>query len=652
MTELNQVWVPLLKCGLYWLSFWGFGHLGADLITPRNETQRNWPYATMGLACFILLGGILTALHWVSLELLTLLLFIGVLRAGWAIRGGHMPFSFLVGHESPQAGKYHPVGVVLGIAAGCFLLFELSLTYQPFFNVHDDYQSYLVSIQKLLHQGWFGFDPFNLRLLVSALGGHSFFAGYAFVLGNEEILYVYEFTIGWLCLLEVMNCHSSLTKTRRCFYWVAIAATIFLIQSIVNTTSTYTMTPLLYVFLLISRHGDELGLSSTQKSILKSLFVGVIICLKTTYVPSIGLLILIDLLQNPVGKSTNIKHLLQWAAGSVFVIFFWAYAHLEATGSAFFPFLGKGYLCRDFPTFLIDGPGTFGVKFVEIITMIFTYPLLQLTTVMGCLIIFSGYSKNRKVVVGLTLAPLFASFVVLSKTGVYDFGASNHLLRYLGPLSQAILLFFILSEIAPAYENWIKGAHQRTIWFFSVCLLIPMINNTIQRITVTERYWQMKKERTLNNALHSPTLALPDLRQAQASVPEGATIYARLSRANLLDFSRNRIFVADLPNQMNQVKCLDDQSIPTDAFASHFLENDVRYLLYNYKNEGGYPRSVFGGSANHPWEFYSYGAKQSFAFADQMAFMMRDYHQLFNNGAHVVLDLQAPVPPPIPPPAP
>ena len=34
------------------------------------------------------------------------------------------------------------------------------------------------------------------------------------------------------------------------------------------------------------------------------------------------------------------------------------------------------------------------------------------------------------------------------------------------------------------------------------------------------------------------------------------TIYAKVSRPNLFDFTRNTVFVADYPNQMSPTKCL------------------------------------------------------------------------------------------------
>ena len=91
---------------------------------------------------------------------------------------------------------------------------------------------------------------------------------------------------------------------------------------------------------------------------------------------------------------------------------------------------------------------------------------------------------------------------------------------------------------------------------------------------------------------------------------------------------------------MSASYCLSELPIGADEFADYLLEQGVQYVLYNHKNEGGYPRSVYGETANHPWAFYRFGARATFALTEQIELLMKTHVQLFNNGAQVVIDLK------------
>ena len=236
--------------------------------------------------------------------------------------------------------------------------------------------------------------------------------------------------------------------------------------------------------------------------------------------------------------------------------------------------------------------------------------------------------------------PALSGSIILAKTGVFDFGAANHLLRYVSPFCQAVLVFCLINDGKLKLQISMKDRRLQ-LWLLLFCYSLYL--NAVDRYRVTERYYQMKVERDRNEALHSPVIALDDIRNAQAAVPKGQTIYARLSRANLLNFERNPIFVVDLPNQLSPTHCLKELPIESSAFAQYLINQNIDYVLYNYKNEGGYPRTIFGKSMSHPWDFYSSTARQSFAMSDQLKLLMQTHRQVFNNGAQVVIDLRAPV---------
>ncbi len=630
-----------MKCGIFWFSLWGLGHLLLDVCCPKAFAQNALPMGVFGFGTFIVIGGCLTSVHWVSLPALSLFLLVGVLRAAWAIKP-KLNQSYAMVSKVKSLAASHPALSLLSVVVFCFCLYECALFYRPFFNIHDDYHSYLISIQRLLQQGWFGFEPFNLRLLVSAIGAHSFFTAYAFVLADEELLYLYEFVIGSLMLLEVMWCHIHLSRHPKRWWVWAVVLSVFIAQNMVNVTSTFTAISLLYFYLVLALYGAETGLSSKRLLATKGLVAATVFCLKTTLVPSLAIVMLLD------AFLSKDKSMLQWRNvvffGSVLVLLAlpWCYAHYEATGSFFYPYLGKGYLCFDFPTYLLDGNGTLGERLFAVLRMLGGYSLFQLTVAILCCAFLLRGRKTQMFEICLLLSPWLVGGIILGKTGAYDFGFANQHLRYAAPLAQTAILFWFANE-APKLESELRPERRlQLLAGFILLLLWPLVGVATYRYRVTERYWQMKVERERNDALHSPTAALSDVRNAQAAVPPGETIYVRLSRANLLDFSRNPIYVGDFPNQMGLKGCFEELPIAPAKFAKHFLDQGIRYIMYNHRTEGGYPRSVFGRTSAHEWDYYRYGAQMSFALADQLEIMMKASKQLFNNGYQVVIDLGQP----------
>jgi len=291
----------------------------------------------------------------------------------------------------------------------------------------------------------------------------------------------------------------------------------------------------------------------------------------------------------------------------------WLLAHQQATGAAFYPFIGQGHLCFQFPTYLLEGSGTFLERVGAISKWIFIYPLLQLSLAAIGLFLFSKTPLKRKApfIVVLTL-PFLAGFMVLAKTGVYDFGHFDNLLRYIAPLCQAVLIFVFLDRLNLSYFSWQGVMPWSRVVMGILILSYPIMTNLIQRYRVTERYFYMKKERVTNDALHSPTIALDDIRSAQNATPPGATIYVKASRPNLFNFQRNRIFVADYPNQMSPTQCLDKLPISGSEFVNHLRQNGIDYVIYNFKNEGGYPRATFQYMLSHQWAYYRRTALMTF----------------------------------------
>ena len=248
------------------------------------------------------------------------------------------------------------------------------------------------------------------------------------------------------CLFTLVQWHINVRRISPVQLGWGIVLVVFLSRNIVNVTSTYTMAPLLYAYILLSKDRDLLPYSSRQIWAFKGSIVATIICLKTTYVPSIALLILLDFFLDSRALSQKLKSYMLWLLFFILIMLGWGYAHWEATGSAWYPFLGKGNICFEFPTYLIDGPGSFEERSYKIIQMVLGYPLIQLCLLASLFVFLFRPFQNNKYYFWLLIMPALSGSIILAKTGVFDFGAANHLLRYVSPFCQAVLVFCLIND--------------------------------------------------------------------------------------------------------------------------------------------------------------------------------------------------------------
>ena len=174
----------------------------------------------------------------------------------------------------------------------------------------------------------------------------------------------------------------------------------------------------------------------------------------------------------------------------------WFWAHQQATDTAFYPFLGNGHLCIHFQTYILEGSGSVLEKINNIMTWVLAYPLNQICiALIAILWLNQSDSITEKRVTSFVLAlPMIAGIVILAKTGVYNLGHFDNLLRYTAPFSQAVIIFVTIGtrDFCPI------GRFGAVVWRNALVVLIialPATGVLHQRYLVTERYFHTVRER-------------------------------------------------------------------------------------------------------------------------------------------------------------
>jgi hypothetical protein len=83
------------------------------------------------------------------------------------------------------------------------------------------------------------------------------------------------------------------------------------------------------------------------------------------------------------------------------------------------------------------------------------------------------------------------------------------------------------------------------------------------------------------------------IRAMQETIPPGQPAIARMANPFLLNFSRNPIYVLDIPGGSGLPPGLP-RSLNAEETARYFRSVSIRYLIYSYGDEAGFPLSKYG----------------------------------------------------------
>jgi hypothetical protein len=122
------------------------------------------------------------------------------------------------------------------------------------------------------------------------------------------------------------------------------------------------------------------------------------------------------------------------------------------------------------------------------------------------------------------------------------------------------------------------------------------------------------------------------------AIPKGETILTRMQKPFLLDFSRNRVFIADLPGGASLPPGMPVKG--SEVLANYLTSKSIRYVGYSYGSEAGFSKKEFGGrlrSIAPVW--LRTVARHSFDFQDNLKALGKTRKIIYDDGNKFVLDL-------------
>ncbi|GEM_PF-6056585 len=575
------------------LSFYGYG--GALARIGRLGLSR-WFYPALGVIFCLGISGPFILAHAANQTYLLVLTGAGLLCAAallWHDKG------VLVSHIR---GLLTDISGVAWLAVfGALLLLALLSGLGGVAPVSDK-NGYLVHVVRLVASGQYGPDPFNSRIAESSLGGHNLLLGmlHAMGLAPYHLRALERFVGPLLTLITAWGVFRSLGLakwTSQISTWVLLVAVFvgFGMKEGYNLTGTFMSLPF---YLLIIWVGLTRGVPNVAWSLFMGLCVASAVCLKTTHLPAMAMLLAAIAAYRLWQRQWRIVHSMG-ILGLTTIIFLspWMLNLYFSNGTLLYPFLGKGYHGSQyghyFTTSLLSAfhskPGIYE----------FALALSVSGALLGLALLTQWVSARRgrgfadqlnaelccagadeaidgRLIVIIAVA-LFTTALVLVSTTTY--------FRY----SFATLFSLLFIVVLGAPRLWWRHSGSvllaTLICITALALLSPLKEGLLGCAKEAVAGIRTRGEMT-------EPIPREEVIRAQATIPAGERIMARMGQAYFLDFSRNEVWHLDIPGASSL-----PPGIPLDGgpeeLAQYLRMVNVRYLIYSEADDGGHPLEGF-----------------------------------------------------------
>jgi len=620
----------LLWCALLFVSIAGYGAILLRLFNLRHPSIAL--AATSGFGVIILLGGCLNLLEAITPPILIALTLLGLLAA-----------IFLritltdSGPEYPTAPSSHlskAVTLTLLAAALVFAVRYAATVHWPSYQVSDDPNFYLAAPAKMLQLHHYAADPFSERRIMSSIGGNYFLQDMVLAILPLADVQMADRALGLLLLAFLsfgLAAEFRLTQAQRAFFTLLIFVTP---QLQFNLTFVILPSALFFGLVYLAANRRLIAENQTLQAVLLGAVTGVVASTKSTYLPHgvvfVACIALIHARRRGLPAGAKIFFL---AALSCLVVMApWMIASHATSGTWFYPSLGQGYQYSAYG--LYPAPTGAGLSIILHKVIPFCAPLFLLLALEWFL---GDRDEQGEAIIALSAAALCATLLVGIGTG----GDSVRRYNYPCIIPAMLLLYVVFSRRL----NAAPGARQWSILRTLTVAFIAYTAITTWRNKFTNEFDQIPL--SLKAALYDTPIVPPSVEAEyvvmQAAIPTNAAVLATVNDPFLLDFRAHRISIADYPGAASLPPGWPSRE-DGEALARYLLANNLRYLVYSYKDFAGFDEGaphVIHDPTRTQWIHSE--AAITLRSHQQYAELARTRRHLYDDGQMYVLDLTSPV---------
>ena len=620
------------------LSFIGWGTLVGRLAFPGRQVS--WGQrAAWGMVLSVIFGGLLNLFSLISGALILVYVGLGFAAWLWCSLLGRRAIFVSISESARRLGEDR------WLAAGGLLVLALvavhysTAVYSLEFNPHDDLQGYFVFPVKMLQIGSMGPDPFSERRMVS-LGGQSFLHTFILCVTSEESLKLLDRGIGMLVVVGLLLGLCKETGVAK-GAMVALLAGVLLVAPAPHNISSQMTAFALFLSLFETIRWEQSGTSRPWgTTVLIAMTAAAICALKVSLIPACGLVVVLHYLFTFLRSQRKSEVAIRFAVAILIggtLLVPWMISMYQSSGTPLYPLLGKGYHGSAWGTFKTPHSELTFRCVLRIVGGLspFLFALALLT-------IKSAWDKTWR------LSPVHGALAISVAigigTGALVIGlATGGLGVYRYTYAFLVCGTWYLTAIAISHPSSHAAKVNDGVRHPVGALTFLAIGVFLGSVWTGSLWAWYKHAANLTSSILGPSLRSddyrPPVRRAQQSIPEGEVVLARLIRPYFLDFTRNRIFIADYPGSA---------SLPPgmpffrggDALAQYLLSKSIRYVIYAYGHEADFSREEFGHRLEKDAPVWvRTTARHTFDFQDNLSELGKTRTRIYDDGEVFVLDL-------------
>ena len=549
----------------------GFGSLLLRLAGVRRNALAL--AATVGVSVIVLLGGVLNLRGLIAAPVLFGVLALGLVAGVIGLLDRRRTAAAEeIETPSPDTRPAWIAMALLVVFAAMFALRLGSSVHTLYYQMSDDYNFYLASPVKMLETHHFAPDPFSERRIMSSMGGNTFLEVLVLAALPVEDVQMADRAVGLLLLALLafrLAPQFGLTRTQ-----TAALAALFLLMPQLQFNLTFVILPSALFLGMVSIAADTGALAKRPwlQALLLGLTAGAIGTLKSTYIVHgvvfFAVFALFELRRR--GLRAAVLTLALAGAGCVLVMAPWMLANHQASATWFYPTLGQGYHYSRYR--LYPPPGNYDLRIVLRKVLPFNAPMVVIAVAIW---IWGRRDAQSRSAVTLAVAAAVASILVGVATG----GDSVRRYNYPCILPAILLTYAVFARRANATPN----DRRWRLPEYASAALIALVSIYVGLNTFTYEYgWYLRSfHGSLTDVRITPAPVRAEYAALQASIPRDGVVLETLAYAFLLDYSRQRIYMADVPG---------GASLPPgwparrtgEELANYLLSNNIRYLAYSY----------------------------------------------------------------------
>jgi len=629
------------------LSLIGWGGVVNRILFPNSRVD--WGQrAAWGIAFSVFVGGVLNT-TW-TISRITILIYLGLGFISCLLdfyKNRRLLINSL--HRHVVDCRKDKV-LFTGTLIACFLILAqyASWVSTPHeFNGHDDYHAYLVFPKKMIEMGSMGPDPFSERRIEASLGGGTFLDTFILCAVGEKNLNIIDIGCGLIIaggLILGLFKNKNISKTNVVF----IFTIIFLLLTTVTMNMKVNISSLVIpLALLLSLYRTlawkQLKLNNlVANACIIALLTAATCALKSNLIPPCIILFTFSYFFHIIDSKMQRKAVYEFlAATSLIGVFLlpWMISMYQSSGTLLYPILGRGYHGSVYGNYLLPSSGLTISKVPNmLISILFSVDFLAVL-LLGFIIIVQQRQKLicRESPISFVISAGLGTVSLALVTGGFEVPyksfSSRYSFSFVAP-TVIILLTMVLNDLLGENRFKLKRFNSAIAALFFTSILLISFN---AKDSYTAGLHNIKLG--LKNVPIVSNHEVEQYTKMLQAIPKGETILTRMQKPFLLDFSRNRVFIVDLPG---------GASLPpgmpafkgSEALANYLTSKSIRYVGYSYASEAGFSKKEFGGrlrSIAPVW--LRTVARHSFDFQENLKALGKTRKRIYDDGNKFVLDL-------------